>query len=212
MHPALVHPPARHCTTVLVADDHGLVREGIKAVIRDLLGEAVFLEADDGDVLVHVAATNPGIRLALIDPRMPQMQGGLRLAEFACRFPGIRIVVVSDWDLPEAVDPVLRVPSVFAFVSKQGSSDKVRHAIAETLSGRRLPSPASSFAHAASAPALTPRQDQVRALLRQGMSNKRIAGALGITEGTVKNHITDLLRILHLRNRTQAALVDIEAL
>jgi DNA-binding NarL/FixJ family response regulator len=204
--------PARPCTTLLVADEIALVRDGIKAAIVDLLDDAVVLEADDGESLLRAAATHPRIRLALIDPHMPNMQGGLRLAEFACRFPGIPVVVVSAWDRPELVHQVLRVPSVFAFVSKHGSTDVLRQAIAATLSGRRTTSPFPVAATAAPAQsALTPRQEQVRTLLRQGMSNKRIAGALGISEGTVKNHITDLLRVLKLRNRTQAALVDIEA-
>jgi DNA-binding NarL/FixJ family response regulator len=207
---AFDHPPARPRPTILVADDHGLVRDAVRMVIRDMLAEAIVLEAADGDALLRVAASHPEIRLALVDLRMPHMQGGLRLAEFACRFPGIPVVVVSAWDMPEIVHQVLRVPSVFAFVSKNGGTDNLRHAIASTLSGRRMPSPRPAFARPASPQPLTPRQEQVRGLLRQGMSNKRIAGALGISEGTVKNHITDLLRVLNLRNRTQAALIDIE--
>jgi DNA-binding NarL/FixJ family response regulator len=206
----LDRPFPRPGPAVLIADDHALVRDGLKALVVDLLADAVVLEAADGDALLRTAAANPGLRLALVDLRMPLMQGGLRLAEFACRFPGVPIVVVSAWDQPEVVHQVLRVPSVFAFVSKNGGAGALRHAIATTLAGRRMPSPHPAPAAAAVPPALTPRQEQIRALLRQGLSNKRIAGALGISEGTVKNHITDLLRTLRLTNRTQAALIDIE--
>jgi DNA-binding CsgD family transcriptional regulator len=61
-------------------------------------------------------------------------------------------------------------------------------------------------------PALTPRQEEIRLMLRQGMSNKMIAGALGISEGTVKNHITEILRVLNANNRTQAAQQDTPSL
>ena len=74
-----------------------------------------------------------------------------------------------------------------------------------TVQGKNLSSEVINGASRDSAVILTPRQEEIRGMLRRGMSNKAIAGALGISEGTVKNHVTEILRMLNATNRTQAA-------
>jgi DNA-binding NarL/FixJ family response regulator len=195
----------KHAATVLVADDHALVREGIKTVAAAILGSTRFLEAHDGDSLLHAARLSPEIRLALVDLKMPGMQGGARLFELSRRYPTVPVVVISTLSSPDVAHQVLRIPSVHAFVSKAASSCSLRSAIEAAMLGRKLEyvhrEPRSAQPHVS----LTPRQQEIRSLLRQGMRNKMIAQVLGISEGTVKNHVTDILKILKASNRTQAA-------
>ncbi len=209
MHPSPPRIPAASAA-ILVADDHRLVRDGLKLLVSQMLPGTRFVEAADGDALLHAAQAHPELRLALVDLRMPQMQGGLRLAELAFKVPALPLVIVSAFDHAELVREVSKIASVHAFVPKDANTEGLRFAIFAALRGQRLPGPQRAASPRLPPSALTPRQEQIRTLLRQGMSNKRIAGVLGITEGTVKNHITELFRVLNLTNRTQAAVIDIE--
>jgi len=190
---------------VLVADDHALVREGLKAVIVDLLGNVRFCEAGDGDSLAQVARRAGSIHLAVIGLGMPGMHAGLRLTEVVRQHPATPIVVVSASTSPDVVRRTLNLSSVFAFVAKGAPIDQLRSALEAAMQSRKLAFTQPSPDRPSRGAALTPRQEEVRALLRQGMSNKLIASTLGIREGTVKNHITEILRALSASNRTQAA-------
>ncbi|HKU15147.1 MAG TPA: response regulator transcription factor [Steroidobacteraceae bacterium] len=191
--------------TVLVADDHALVREGLKTVAAATLGSTRFLEAHDGDSLLHAARQSPEIRLALVALRMPGMHGGARLFELARRHPHVPIVVIAALSSRDVASQVLRIPTVHAFLPRAASSGSLRSAIEAAMHGRKLAYEDSRSQAAQQQLALTPRQQQIRGLLRQGMRNKMIAQVLGISEGTVKNHVTDILKILKASNRTQAA-------
>ena len=197
-------------TTVLVADHHELMRNGIKMLVVGILGDVHFLEAGDGDSLFHVLRSSPGASLGLVDLNMPGMQGGCRLAELARLHPKIPLVVVSALSSPEEVRRTMNIATVYAFVPKSASTGNMRSAIEAALQGRKLLLAQLGHNSAQPAAGLTPRQQEIRSLLRHGMSNKAIAGTLGISEGTVKNHITEIFRVLHATNRTQAAQFDLE--
>lgn len=190
--------------TVLVADDHVLVRHGIRLLAARILGPVTFVEASDGESLLQTAGSTP-LSLALIDWRMPNMREGLCLMDMARRHPDVPIVMISAYTSPDVVRLAFDVPTVYAFVSKSGSVADIGAAIEAALHRRRQLSATLRGASDAKAAALTPRQSQIRGLLRQGMSNKVIAQTLGISEGTVKNHISEIFRILKTTNRTQAA-------
>ncbi|TWO71646.1 response regulator transcription factor [Caenimonas sedimenti] len=199
-------------TTVLIADDHALVRDGLRGLVAHVLGEVNFVEADDGESLLRAAAGEPPARLALVDLNMPGMERGFRLAELARRHPGLPLVVISALTSPDVVRRTLEIASVHAFIPKSAPSGQICAAIEAALQGVRLP-----FAQRVSdlrRPdlVLTPRMEEVRQLLRQGMSNKQIAGALGLSEGTVKNYMSEILRALNVSNRTQAAQLDADSL
>lgn len=198
--------------TVLLADDHMLMREALKMLVSSIFGEVRFVEVVDGDGLLDAMHSHPGASLALVDLKIPAMQGGYRLLELALRYPRIPLVVVSALSSPNVARRILSIPSVFAVVPKSSTTDCVRAAIASAMVGRKVPLTPPGLNNAVQpAMLLTPRQRQICSLLRQGMSNKLIAAALGIGEGTVKNHLSDIFRVLNATNRTQAAQVHIEA-
>lgn len=196
--------PAR-ARTVLIADDHVLVRDGIRLLVSGILEGADFLEASDGPSLQHLLQTRRDIDLALVDLNMPGMDKGFRLLELA-RLPNCpALIVVSALTSPDVVRRTLAISSVHAFVPKSATSAHMRQAIEAALQGIKLPFSPSVDAASQPEVTLTPRLEEVRALLRQGMSNKLIASTLGISEGTVKNHMTEIFRALNVSNRTQAA-------
>ncbi len=193
-------------STVLLADDHVLVRYGLKVLVSSILGKVRFVEAADGDALVDALRANPAASLAVVDLKIPAMRGGHRLLELSLRHPQIPLVVVSAPTTVHFARWLMNIHSVFALVPKSATTDSVRAAITSAIAGMKVPLPPPGHSGLTRrAMPLTPRQRQICVLLRQAMSNKRIAATLGIGEGTVKNHITDIFRVLNATNRTQAA-------
>jgi DNA-binding NarL/FixJ family response regulator len=193
---------------VIVADDHALVREGIRFLVISIVANVNVIEAHDGDSLMKAVSQHPDARLALIDLNMPGMEKGYRLAELARRQPQIPLVVVSALTSPDVVRRTMSIPGVHAFVPKSAPQEQTCEAIEAALQGKKLP-----YAHRVSSAkraelTLTPRMEQVRSLLQQGMSNKQIANTLGIGEGTVKNYMSEIFKALQVSNRTQAAQLD----
>lgn len=212
-----VVPQAPACTadvpiTVLIADDHALVRDGMRGLLVSLLGAVHCVEAGDGDALLRAADRHPGARLALVDLNMPGMERGHRLSALARQHPALPVVVISALSSPDVVRRTLAMASVHAFVPKSAPSGQIGAAIGAALRGDKLPFGAHPVPARETAALLTPRLEEVRQLLRRGMSNKQIALALGISEGTVKNHLSEIFRVLQVSNRTQAAQVDTERL
>lgn len=199
-------------TTVLIADDHVLVRDGIKLLVSGILGPVRFVEAGDADSLMRVIGVGARIDLALVDLNMPGMEKGMRLTELARRQPALPLVVVSALTSPDMVRRTLEIATVFAFVPKSATTDMMRDAVTSALRGIKLPYVAGGYSAMPFETVLTPRLEEVRALLRQGMSNKLIARTLGISEGTVKNHMTEIFKSLNVSNRTQAAQINTETL
>jgi DNA-binding NarL/FixJ family response regulator len=197
--------------SVLLADDHALVRDGLRSLVAGFLGEVAFVEAHDGDSLMKAAAAYPPPRLALVDLNMPGMERGFRLVELAMRHPELPLVVISALTSPDVVRRTLRIATVHAFVPKSAPSAQTCQAIEAALSGRKVPFSYRVSGHRPEV-MLTARLEEVRALLRQGMSNKQIATTLGISEGTVKNYMSDIFKALQVSNRTQAAQLDTDTL
>lgn len=134
----------------------------------------------------------------------------MRLLELARRHPEIPLVVVSALSSADVVHRIMSIPTVYAFVPKTANREMMRAAIHAAMQGTKL---RYLHGYARSAPPevrLTPRQEEIRSLLRQGLRNKMIARILGISEGTVKNHITDIFRALKATNRTQAAQLRVD--
>lgn len=202
----------REPMTVLIADDHVLVRDGIRLLINSIMGDVNFREAGDADSMLREIRSSPAICLAIVDLNMPGMDRGSRLAELAHQAPALPLVVVSALTSPDVVRRTLSIATVYAFVPKSSTSEHMRFAIEAAMSSTKLPFTQEAGGTGSSDIGLTPRLEEVRGLLRQGMSNKMIAATLGISEGTVKNHMTEIFRALKVSNRTQAAQINFDTL
>jgi DNA-binding NarL/FixJ family response regulator len=193
-------------TAVLVADTRPLVREGIKAFVASTAGTVDFFEAEDGNTLLRAARRMPptATKLAFISLKMPGLQGGALLGELALRHPQLRIVVFESFASADMTRRAMNVSTVYACIPSDADEADVQSAICAALERRKV-MPTVRFAATDSIATLTPRQNQIYELLRRGMTNKMIASALHITEGTAKNHVANILKALNATNRTQAA-------
>jgi DNA-binding NarL/FixJ family response regulator len=203
-------PSQRPC--VIVADDHALVRDGIRLLVGHMLHGAEIVDAHDGDSLLRAAAQHAGAKLALVDLNMPGMEKGYRLAELARQRPQLPLVVISALTSPEVVRRTMAIPTVHAFIPKSAPQAHTCAAIEAALQGLKLPYVQSIFSPGRPDVTLTPRMEEIRRLVQQGMSNKQIANTLGISEGTVKNHMSEIFKALQVSNRTQAAQLDTDRL
>ena len=196
---------------ILIADDHALVRDGLKLVLQQLAVDSalVFFEANDYQSLNEQIRAQPRLDFAVVDLQMPGAQRGASLEAVSRKFPHLPLLVVSAFSSPDVVQKVLLLPSVYAFVPKGASHTCVLAAVRACLERRKageisdVPAPEGPDEQA-----LAPRLVAVHALLRVGKSNKEIAYELDLSEGTVKNYMSEIFRQLKVVNRTQAARLD----
>lgn len=202
---------------ILVVDDHPLILEALKQVLRDLHPDIEVLEARDAQQAAQQTAVHRDLSLVLLDLTLPTTHGFDLLAELRRDFPEVPVVVLS---ATEDRDTVLRAinDGAMGFIPKTSRTEVLIAALRLVFSGGVYlpPSVFAGPAHTAAEPktavparsprdvGLTERQAQVLALLVQGKSNKLICRALDLAEGTVKIHVTAILRALNVSNRTQA--------
>ena len=198
---------------ILVADDHALFRDGLRYLLGQLGEPVEVLEAKDGAAALELAGAHPELELVLLDLGMPGVDGlaGLRLLR--ARSPAVPVVILSGSEEPADVRQALDAGAL-GFIPKSSTSQVMLSALRLVLSGGmylppsyleraqsvRVPLAASSL----DSLGLTPRQLDVLRLLGQGHSNKEIARVLQLAEGTVKLHISAILRALGVDNRTRA--------
>jgi len=211
---------------VIVADDEPLVRAGLRMVLRPAADIEVVAEAAEGnEVLDAVAAHRPDV--ALIDIRMPGMDGLEVLRGLKRRNLGVAAVMLTTFDLDDYVHTAL-AEGAAGFLLKDTPPRKIAEAVRAAASGEAMLDPAVTRrlidAYVKQPPvaartandrlsALTPRERDVAAEAARGASNAQIARALGLTETSVKAHISRILAKLGLDNRVQIALLvrDAEA-
>lgn len=198
---------------ILIADDHGLFRAGLIHLIEALAERVSVLEASSLDAAV--ALIDPGMTpdLMLVDLMMPGMDaagGGIRrLRRLA---PDMPLVVLSAKNQAEDVRQAIEAGAL-GFIPKSSSPDVMLSALHLVLSGgvylprEVMGAPAATRPPAAETMAaeLTQRQREILALLAEGCTNKEMARRLGLSAGTVKIHVSHILRVLGVTNRTQAA-------
>lgn len=200
---------------VLLADDHALFREGVRLVLENLVdGPLEVIEA--GDFVQAVSALRAGSEfdVGLCDLNMPGMDGFDGIEAICRAAPNMHLVVISASESPMDVRRALDAGAQ-GYIAKTSSSSSMLEAIRQVLTGETYLSPKLEVATADGANgsrdqarnALTPRQRDVLAMLRQGKSNKEIARDLNLAEITVKLHVTAILRALGVENRTQAAIL-----
>lgn len=193
--------------TVLIGGDHFLVRAGIRMLVVETLGAVGTVDADDCEVLVQTACTRRSLSLAVIDLSMPGITGVLQLDQLARHRPDLPLVILATAGAHELARQASSVSTVHAVIPRNAPASTIRLCILSASQRKRMGAlnPAGRGSPRVETSALTPRQRQIRSLLRQGMSNKVIAATLNISEGTVKNHLTDIYRALNATNRIQAA-------
>jgi DNA-binding NarL/FixJ family response regulator len=198
---------------VLLADDHPLFREGVKPVLHKLDPDLELIEAVDYPSAFAAMNQAGEVDLALIDLYMPGMSGVDGVIRFRAAFPGIPLVVLSASELADDIHKLLSAGAL-GYVTKSSPSEVILGALRLVLAGG-VYIPPSMLDHrnagavqdlSRHAP-LTARQTEVLCELAKGQSNKQIAKALDVTEGTVKIHMAAIFRILKVNNRTEAVLV-----
>jgi NarL family two-component system response regulator LiaR len=199
---------------VLIVDDHLVVRKGIEALLETEPDIVVVGEASDGSEAVQGAAQfQPDV--ILMDLVMPQMDGIMAIERILSEHPGIRILVLTSFAADDKVFPAIRAGAL-GYIMKDSGAAELVGAIRQVQRGEPSLPPliARRVLHELSHPAaqrptadpLTEREVEVLRLLAQGSTNKEIAEPLGISEATVRKHVSSILSKLHLASRTQAAL------
>ncbi|MEA5604128.1 response regulator transcription factor [Nostoc sp. UHCC 0252] len=204
---------------VLLVDDQGLIRQGLRALLELESDLEIVGEAENGEQAIDcVAEFQPDV--VLLDIRMPIMDGVAATREIQKRFPKTKILVLTTFDDDEYVSAALR-NGAMGYLLKDTPSEELAVAIRAVYKGytqlgpgivRKLLTQFSNAIPTQSPPVpsslteLTPREKEVLRLIATGASNREIAQELYISEGTVKNHVTNILNRLNLRDRTQAAI------
>ena len=192
--------------SILIADDHPLFRKALSLAASRIRPDARIIEAGTLDAASRAAEANADIELILLDLNMPGASGYSGVALLHAERPGVPILVVSSAEASSAAAEARRFGAV-GFVSKESDLLTIEQAIAAALAGQTIAAPAGELDEvAAHVAALTPTQLRVLLGVLDGRLNKQIAFDLGITEATVKAHMTAILKKLDVRNRTQAAL------
>jgi DNA-binding NarL/FixJ family response regulator len=190
---------------ILVVDDHPIVRDGLRAVLERQPDLTVVAEAGTGEgALAEFRRHRPDV--TLMDLRLRGM-GGLEATERLCReFPGSRVLILSTYRVEEEIYQALRA-GARGYVLKDVSREELLGAVRAVYRGQRPISPEAVDRLAARLPGsdLTPREQDVLRLLVHGRSNKEIAAALSLTEGTVKGYLHDIFGKMGVADRTEAA-------
>jgi DNA-binding NarL/FixJ family response regulator len=204
---------------VLIADDHGIVRSGLRLLLERQPDIEVVAEAADGDEAVQRAIeTQPD--LVLMDVRMPVVDGIEATRRLVERVPGARILILTTFDLDEYVVDAFRA-GASGFLLKTAPPPQLVAAVRTVREGDALLTPTSTrrlieqvARPPAAAPALerlTTREHDVLRLLARGLTNAEIARELVVEPSTVKSHVASLLAKLDLRDRVHAVVFAYES-
>jgi len=201
---------------LLVVDDHPVMRDGIAALLAQFGPDTVVLQAGDATSALQTAAAHADLDVGILDLGLPGMGGMRALTEFGRAWPDLPVVVVSaSEDARDAREALAK--GALGYVPKSAGHRTLLSAIRLVLDGELYvpplllsdsPPPAGFESRGEAGherTTLTDRQIEVLRRLSQGQPNKAIARDLGLSEKTVKAHITAIFRALNVVNRTQAA-------
>ena len=204
-------------TKILIVDDHPMFREALRGAVKFALADAEVFEAGSIAVAREVIRDKTGIEIVLLDLSLPGTSGFDGLVLLRSSFPRIPIMIVSGLDDPRIVQEAIRLGAA-GFVPKSVDKSTLAKALSEVLNGsvfvpgdlaQTLSAPCASSVTsdiAARLAELTPAQVRVLQLIRHGRLNKQIAHELGVSETTVKAHVSEILRKLNVVSRTQAVI------
>lgn len=201
---------------ILIVDDGHLIRQGLKALLELEPDLQIVGEAQNGQIAIdRVKELQPDV--VLMDIRMPIMDGVTATKEICLQFPHVNILVLTTFDDDTYVAAAIRFGAK-GYLLKDTPSEEIAAAIRAVNLGYTHLAPgmiakviANRVEPEISLPSelaqLTPREVEVLKLIAIGANNREIAQQLYISEGTVKNHVTNILNRLNLRDRTQAAIL-----
>jgi DNA-binding NarL/FixJ family response regulator len=203
---------------VLLVDDHALIRDALRGVLKELTDDATVLEAADCRQAMRLIEAHRDLHLILLDLNLPDQDGLAVLADLRKRYATISVVVLSAFQDRERVLRALDLGAL-GFIPKSAPRDVMVNALRLIFSGGIYippealapaePKEAQPVAARPVSPAdldFTDRQMEVLALMMLGKSNKAISRILDVAEATVKHHVTAILKALKVTNRTEAVI------
>jgi len=200
--------------TILIADDHPLFRGALRQAVGGIDPGPVIIEAGDFDAARAAAGLHADADLLLLDLAMPGVSGFSGLMSLRAEFSSLPIVVVSATDDATTIRRALEL-GASGFISKSAGIEAIRTAIQSVLDGD-ISAPKTYLGDAepdadvadllVRLRTLTPQQSRVLGMLAEGLLNKQIAYALGVSEATIKAHVSAILLKLHVDSRTQAVI------
>ena len=200
--------------TIIIADDHPLFRGALKQALTGMAGNPDIVEAGDFEAARKAASDHSNADLLLLDLAMPGVSGLSGLISLRAEFQSLPVVIVSASDDPATIRRALDL-GASGFISKSASIEEIREGIRSVLEGNiytpggyvRGPEQDSEVADLiARLRTLTPQQSRVLAMLAEGLLNKQIAYELGVSEATIKAHVSAILLKLNVDSRTQAVI------
>jgi DNA-binding NarL/FixJ family response regulator len=206
-------PSGEPAATVLVVNDHPLIRQAVAEILGGLAGGMHVIQADTVPGALAELAENPDTALVLLDPALGDDDGANGFERIRAAHPGVRVVALC---APSGRGAVLAVLArgAMGFIPDRSPPGVLLNAVRLVLAGQvYLPPEVLRAAHAVApvavsprrdGPSLTPRQLEVLALLVQGIPNKLICRSLVMAEGTLKTHVATIYRELGVSNRAQA--------
>jgi DNA-binding NarL/FixJ family response regulator len=203
---------------VYLADDHPVVRQGLRAYLESRDGIEVVGEAGDGQAAVdEVARLAPDV--VLMDLVMPRLGGVAAIRRIREQTPATRILVLTSFASDDQVVPAIEAGAA-GYLLKDVEPSDLEAAIRAVHRGERLLAPqvtarlmatVAGDGPSADLASLTPREREVLRLLAHGQSNRELAATLVVSEKTVKTHVSNILMKLGVHDRTQAALLAVRA-
>ena len=199
---------------LVIADDHPLFRGALREAVGGLLERVDISEAGTYDELVELLERSSDVDLVLLDLAMPGARGFSGLMYMRAQFPGVPVIVVSANDDPAAIRRCMEF-GASGFIPKTLGVESMRGAISRILGGGVWTPPDVNLAGGSDTEAaelmarmatLTPQQVRVLMMLSEGLLNKQIAYQLGVSEATVKAHVSAILQKLGVESRTQAVI------
>jgi DNA-binding NarL/FixJ family response regulator len=200
---------------ILLVDDHALIRDALRGIVKELAPDAAVLEAADSRQAMHLVKANPDLHLILLDLNLPDRDGFSVLADLRSHYATISCVVLSASQDRGSIVKAMDL-GVLGFIPKSSPREVMVNALRLIFSGGiYIPPEALHRSEAAKPPAvpvspadlgLTARQVEVLALMMQGKSNKAISRILDVAEPTVKHHVSAILKALKVMSRTEAVI------
>ncbi len=200
--------------TIIIADDHPLFRGALRQALLGMAAHPVVLEAGDFETARAAASQNPDADLILLDLSMPGASGLSGLITLRAEQPGLPVVIVSASDDSATIRRALDL-GASGFISKSASIEEIREGITAVLDGniytpggyQRGAEPDAEIGELIGRlRTLTPQQSRVLSMLAEGLLNKQIAYELGVSEATIKAHVSAILLKLNVDSRTQAVI------